>query len=145
MRVKRVFDFEAAHRLPGHPGKCRELHGHSYRLVVTVDRPVDPADTISIKALRNEEQKPTEADVITCLRALGHEVDRLAVYDNVRDMFDRISSFGPDVVAYPLGSLLRAGAAVVCGSDWPVSSWDPAYIREAARDPTRGHEAGMAC
>jgi 6-pyruvoyltetrahydropterin/6-carboxytetrahydropterin synthase len=40
VRVKAAFDFEAAHRLPHHPGKCRELHGHSYRLVVTVERPV---------------------------------------------------------------------------------------------------------
>ena len=63
-----------------------------------VARAVDPAEPISIKALRREERKPTEADVISCLRALGHEVDRLAVYDNVRDMFDRIASFSPDVV-----------------------------------------------
>ncbi|HZN54870.1 MAG TPA: 6-carboxytetrahydropterin synthase QueD [Candidatus Polarisedimenticolaceae bacterium] len=48
MRVKRIFDFEAAHRLPEHPGKCRELHGHSYRLVVTVDRPVDPRTGLAI-------------------------------------------------------------------------------------------------
>ncbi len=48
MRVKVAFDFEAAHRLPNHPGKCRELHGHSYRLLVTVDRPVAPASGIAI-------------------------------------------------------------------------------------------------
>ncbi len=42
MRIRRRFEFEAAHRLPDHPGKCRELHGHSYRLVVTVARAVDP-------------------------------------------------------------------------------------------------------
>ena len=48
MKVKRIFDFEAAHELPNHPGKCRELHGHSYRLVVTVDRPVDPVSGIAI-------------------------------------------------------------------------------------------------
>ena len=41
MRVKRIFDFEAAHKLPHHPGKCKDLHGHSYRLVVSVDGPVD--------------------------------------------------------------------------------------------------------
>ena len=41
MRVRRRFRFEAAHRLPRHPGKCRELHGHSYELVVTVDGPVE--------------------------------------------------------------------------------------------------------
>jgi 6-pyruvoyltetrahydropterin/6-carboxytetrahydropterin synthase len=39
--VRRRFRFEAAHRLPGHPGKCRELHGHSYELVVSVERAVD--------------------------------------------------------------------------------------------------------
>jgi len=41
MRVRRSFDFEAAHILPRHPGKCRNLHGHSYRLIVSLDRAVD--------------------------------------------------------------------------------------------------------
>ena len=41
MRVRRRFRFEAAHRLPEHPGKCRELHGHSYELVVDIERAVD--------------------------------------------------------------------------------------------------------
>ena len=40
-RVTRSFTFEAAHRLPWHPGKCRGLHGHSYRLEVTVAGPLD--------------------------------------------------------------------------------------------------------
>jgi 6-pyruvoyltetrahydropterin/6-carboxytetrahydropterin synthase len=35
------FTFEAAHRLAWHPGKCRNLHGHSYRLEVTVAGPLD--------------------------------------------------------------------------------------------------------
>ena len=38
--VTRVFHFEAAHQLPWHPGKCRDLHGHSYRLEVTIAGPV---------------------------------------------------------------------------------------------------------
>ena len=42
MKLRRRFDFEAAHHLPKHPGKCRRPHGHSYRLVVTVERPLDP-------------------------------------------------------------------------------------------------------
>jgi 6-pyruvoyltetrahydropterin/6-carboxytetrahydropterin synthase len=36
-----TFRFEAAHRLPWHPGRCRNLHGHSYRLDVTVGGPLD--------------------------------------------------------------------------------------------------------
>ncbi len=29
--------FEAAHRLIGHSGKCKNLHGHSYRAVIVVE------------------------------------------------------------------------------------------------------------
>jgi len=39
-RVTRSFSFEAAHHLPWHPGRCRRLHGHHYRLEVTVEGPV---------------------------------------------------------------------------------------------------------
>jgi 6-pyruvoyltetrahydropterin/6-carboxytetrahydropterin synthase len=46
--VRRRFGFEAAHRLPRHPGKCRELHGHSYELYVMVDRPVDSTSGMAI-------------------------------------------------------------------------------------------------
>ena len=63
-----------------------------------IGRRPEPTDTFSVTALRRDENKPMEADVITSLRTLGHEVETLAVYDNVRDMFDRISSFAPDVV-----------------------------------------------
>jgi 6-pyruvoyltetrahydropterin/6-carboxytetrahydropterin synthase len=40
-RLTCSFTFEAAHRLPWHPGKCAGLHGHSYRLDVTVTGPLD--------------------------------------------------------------------------------------------------------
>src|SRR5207248_2369571 len=36
-RVTRSFTFEAAHQLPWHAGRCRDLHGHGYRLEVTVE------------------------------------------------------------------------------------------------------------
>ncbi len=40
MRVTKRFSFEAAHHLPGYPGKCARPHGHGYRLEVTVGGPV---------------------------------------------------------------------------------------------------------
>ena len=40
--VTRSFTFEAAHQLPWHEGRCRNLHGHGYRLEVTVAGPVGP-------------------------------------------------------------------------------------------------------
>lgn len=39
--VTKEYRFEAAHRLMNHPGACKNLHGHSYKLVVTVDRKID--------------------------------------------------------------------------------------------------------
>ena len=48
MIVAREFDFEASHQLPNHPGKCRNLHGHGYRLRVSCDAPVDPRTGIAI-------------------------------------------------------------------------------------------------
>jgi 6-pyruvoyltetrahydropterin/6-carboxytetrahydropterin synthase len=53
--VTRSFTFEAAHQLPWHEGKCRNLHGHSYRLEVTVEGPVGDqgivVDFAAIKAV----------------------------------------------------------------------------------------------
>jgi len=36
IRLTKEFTFESAHALDGYDGACRELHGHSYRLLVTV-------------------------------------------------------------------------------------------------------------
>jgi len=36
MKLNCDFTFNAAHRIPGHSGKCAYLHGHTYRLEVTV-------------------------------------------------------------------------------------------------------------
>ncbi|MCH5331164.1 MAG: 6-carboxytetrahydropterin synthase [Alistipes sp.] len=36
IRLTKEFSFEAAHALEGYDGKCRHIHGHSYRLAVTV-------------------------------------------------------------------------------------------------------------
>ena len=42
MRIYKEFSFEAAHRLPNVPAghKCARLHGHSFRVRVSVDGPV---------------------------------------------------------------------------------------------------------
>lgn len=41
MQVQKEFKFEASHILKRHPGKCSRLHGHSWRVIVTVEGPVD--------------------------------------------------------------------------------------------------------
>lgn len=44
MRIFKAFTLEAAHRLPHVPvgHKCSRLHGHSFRIELHVEGPVDP-------------------------------------------------------------------------------------------------------
>lgn len=39
--ITRKFEFDAAHRIMGHEGKCRHLHGHHYVAEVTIQGPSD--------------------------------------------------------------------------------------------------------
>ncbi|MFZ5608677.1 MAG: 6-carboxytetrahydropterin synthase QueD [Pseudomonadota bacterium] len=43
MKITQAFSFEAAHRLPNVPTthRCHGMHGHSYRVELTLDGPVD--------------------------------------------------------------------------------------------------------
>lgn len=36
-KISKELRFEAAHRLVGHPGLCKHIHGHSFRLRITVE------------------------------------------------------------------------------------------------------------
>jgi 6-pyruvoyltetrahydropterin/6-carboxytetrahydropterin synthase len=38
VKTTKSFTFDAAHFLPNHKGKCAAMHGHTYRLEVTVVR-----------------------------------------------------------------------------------------------------------
>lgn len=40
MKVTKEFVFDAAHYLPNYEGKCERLHGHTWKLHVTVQGPV---------------------------------------------------------------------------------------------------------
>lgn len=36
LRITKIFNFEMAHAIYGYPGACKNVHGHSYELHVTV-------------------------------------------------------------------------------------------------------------
>ena len=40
MRIGKEFTFDAAHQLPNHDGKCRNLHGHTYRVRIEFEGPL---------------------------------------------------------------------------------------------------------
>jgi len=53
VRLTRVFHFNMAHVLLNYPGKCKNIHGHTYRLEVTVKG-----------ILRNEDDSPNKGMLI---------------------------------------------------------------------------------
>jgi 6-pyruvoyltetrahydropterin/6-carboxytetrahydropterin synthase len=59
MLVTKEFVFDAAHNLPNYKGKCERLHGHTWKLQVTVKAEVDPSsgmafDFVDLKAVVKE-------------------------------------------------------------------------------------------
>lgn len=41
MKIAKEFRWEMGHRLPFHQGKCRNLHGHSYKMLLELDGNLD--------------------------------------------------------------------------------------------------------
>lgn len=45
IRITKIFNFETAHVLYNYDGKCKNMHGHSYKLFVTVKgNPINDLD-----------------------------------------------------------------------------------------------------
>jgi len=55
-------------------------------------------ETFSPRELKEQEGKQTEADVLTCLERLGHQVETLPVFNDVLSIVEKINAFTPDVV-----------------------------------------------
>ena len=49
IRITKEFSFETGHALYGYDGKCRNVHGHSYKLAVTViGKPIDEVGEVKL-------------------------------------------------------------------------------------------------
>lgn len=46
LSLTKIFHFEMAHAIYGYPGSCKNIHGHSYELQVTVTRDIEPQNYI---------------------------------------------------------------------------------------------------
>jgi D-alanine-D-alanine ligase len=70
------------------------------KVLVLFDLARAPAagETFSPEVLQKNEDKPTEADVLTCLQGLGHTVETLPVFNDVVCIIEKLKTFAPDVV-----------------------------------------------
>lgn len=79
MRIAKEFRWEMGHRLPLHDGACRNLHGHSYRLVVEIDGEPDPATGMVVDFQDvSAAVKPFVAELDHCFLVQDSDADLLA-------------------------------------------------------------------
>jgi 6-pyruvoyltetrahydropterin/6-carboxytetrahydropterin synthase len=82
IRITKEFRFEMAHALSGHDGPCKNIHGHSYLLAITVsgkplDEPGSPAEGMVIDF--NALKTIVKANIVDVFdhRIVLHEHDRV--------------------------------------------------------------------
>lgn len=70
--VTKIFNFEASHKLPHYEGACHNLHGHSYKLEVTISGEI------------KESEKDPKCGMIMDFKDLKKIVNKVAVnkYDH---------------------------------------------------------------
>ena len=90
IRITKQFSFETAHALYGYDGKCKNIHGHSYKLSVTViGKPI--TDSTNVK--------------------FGMVIDfgdlKKIVNEEIVDVFDHAIIFNKNTPHLDLGNILK--------------------------------------
>ena len=105
IRITKQFNFETGHALYGYDGKCRNVHGHSYKLSVTViGKPI--IDTSHVK--------------------LGMVIDfgdlKKIVKEEIVDQFDHATVFNKNTPHVELAEeLIKRGHSVILADYQPTS------------------------
>lgn len=97
MEVFREFTFDAAHRLQGLPEghKCANMHGHTYRLTVAVEGPLEPSigwvvDFAAINGATNEVIAQLDHRVLNDLPGLEQPTTELIAVWIWNQLIDRL-------------------------------------------------------
>jgi 6-pyruvoyltetrahydropterin/6-carboxytetrahydropterin synthase len=105
IRITKLFSFETGHALFGYDGKCKNVHGHSYKLSVTViGNPI--SDTTHVK--------------------LGMVIDfgdlKKIVKEEIVDQFDHATVFNKNTPHVELANeLINRGHEVILANYQPTS------------------------
>ena len=91
IRITKQFSFETGHELHGYDGKCKNIHGHSYRLDVTViGKPVA------------DESNPK------CGMVIDFSDLKKIAKDEIVDVFDHATVFNKNTPHLELAMLLKS-------------------------------------
>jgi len=95
IRITKEFKFEMAHALPGYDGLCKNIHGHSYELMVTVaGNPIDDIDSPKYGMVMDfgdlkKIVRSTIVDIFDHSLVLRSDVSS-KLHESLRESYDRI-------------------------------------------------------
>ncbi|MCO6519722.1 MAG: 6-carboxytetrahydropterin synthase QueD [Snodgrassella sp.] len=85
-KIAKEFQFDACHMLDGHQGKCHNLHGHTYRLIVEVSSPLQPQGS-------SKEMVMDFADIKTIINQhIISQLDHAYLYDETNNNERKIAA-----------------------------------------------------
>ncbi|PIT51672.1 6-carboxytetrahydropterin synthase QueD [Snodgrassella communis] len=85
-KIAKEFQFDACHMLDGHQGKCHNLHGHTYRLIVEVSSPLQPQGS-------SKEMVMDFADIKTIINQhIISQLDHAYLYDQTNNNERKIAA-----------------------------------------------------
>jgi len=84
MKIAKEFHWEMGHRLPEHFGKCKNIHGHSYKMIVEIEGEVDSSGMVM-----------DYYDLTEVIDPIVEELDHaFLVYDGDNDIIDFLNKMG---------------------------------------------------
>ena len=98
IRITKQFSFETGHALYGYDGKCKNVHGHSYRLDVTViGKPIEDNSNVKLGMVIDfgDLKKIVKSEIVDVF-APGYDIYS-TVPNNEYDIYDGTSMAGPMV------------------------------------------------
>jgi len=104
IRLTKAFTFETAHALHGYDGKCKNIHGHSYKLFVTV------------KGIPSEDQNDVKLGMVMDFGDLKKIINKEVV-----DLFDHAILLNQNSPHKGLGEKLLAEGHHVVFTDYQPS------------------------
>ena len=74
IRLTKIFHFEMAHAIHGYPGACKNIHGHSYELHVTVASGHEGEEYIPVPGLLIDFKEIKKIVTTAIVEKLDHKV-----------------------------------------------------------------------
>jgi 6-pyruvoyltetrahydropterin/6-carboxytetrahydropterin synthase len=95
--VSKEIEFDAGHRVPNHKSKCRNPHGHRYRVQAVVEGPLGDEPGVS-----SEGMVVDFSDLKALLTDLHDRYDHgFIIYDEDNELWKRLNGAGWKLIGVP--------------------------------------------